>query len=143
MMKELLTFYFSQVHIGEYGVHWNFFFTLAGVAILTSVINVPPRYCGLLGFFVLLGKHYCIFLILLYYSRCSFLLDAEWKYFVTVGYQFCLLHGLNDYLLSEKRGTDVISQNKEGIFSMFGKPVKSVIYFTMSSLFMFLGWPSF
>ncbi|XP_027081207.1 uncharacterized protein At4g17910 isoform X1 [Coffea eugenioides] len=79
-----------QVHVGEYGVHWNFFFTLAGVSILTSVINVPSRYCGLLGFFVL------------------------------VGYQFFLSHGLNDYLLSDKRGADIISQNKEGIFSMIG-----------------------
>ncbi|KAL3497812.1 hypothetical protein ACH5RR_040544 [Cinchona calisaya] len=79
-----------QVHVGEYGVHWNFFFTLAGVAILTSLINVPSRYCGVLGFFVL------------------------------VGYQFFLSHGLNEYLLSDKRGADVISQNKEGIFSIFG-----------------------
>ncbi|CAI9096437.1 OLC1v1032588C1 [Oldenlandia corymbosa var. corymbosa] len=79
-----------QVHVGEYGVHWNFFFTLAGVAILTSIINVPSRYCGLLGFSVL------------------------------AGYQFCLSRGLNKFLLSDERGTDVITQNKEGIFSMFG-----------------------
>ncbi|CAK9143514.1 unnamed protein product [Ilex paraguariensis] len=79
-----------QVHVGEYGVHWNFFFTLAAVAILTSIINVPTNYCGILGSFIL------------------------------IGYQVCLLHGLNVYLLSDKRGTDIISQNKEGIFSIFG-----------------------
>lgn len=30
------------------------------------------------------------------------------------------MHGLNHYLLSNERGTDIISQNKEGIFSIFG-----------------------
>ncbi|CAH9117259.1 unnamed protein product [Cuscuta europaea] len=79
-----------QVHVGEYGMHWNFFFTLAGVAILTSIINVPPNYCGILGLFILLG------------------------------YQLCLLLGFNEYLLSDKRGADLISQNKEGVFSIFG-----------------------
>ncbi|PON87435.1 GWT [Trema orientale] len=79
-----------QVHVGEYGVHWNFFFTLAAISILTSIINVPPRYCGILGLLIL------------------------------VGYQGCLMQGLNLYLLSNERGTDLISQNKEGLFSIFG-----------------------
>ncbi|TKY58536.1 endoplasmic reticulum membrane [Spatholobus suberectus] len=79
-----------QVHVGEYGVHWNFFFTLAAVSILTSFINISPQYSGILGSLVL------------------------------VGYQFCLMHGLNHYLLSNERGMDILSQNKEGIFSIFG-----------------------
>ncbi|KAK7360838.1 hypothetical protein VNO77_02853 [Canavalia gladiata] len=79
-----------QVHVGEYGVHWNFFFTLAAVSILTSFVNIPPQYSGVFGSLVL------------------------------VGYQFCLVHGLNHYLLSNERGKDIISQNKEGIFSIFG-----------------------
>ncbi|XP_065635235.1 uncharacterized protein At4g17910 isoform X3 [Quercus suber] len=79
-----------QVHVGEYGVHWNFFFTLAATSILTSIINVPPRYSGMLGSLVL------------------------------VGYEICLMRGLNLYLLSNERGMDIISQNKEGIFSIFG-----------------------
>ncbi|KAL7166856.1 hypothetical protein ACSBR2_037513 [Camellia fascicularis] len=79
-----------QVHVGEYGVHWNFFFTLAAVSILTSIINVPPKYSGVLGSLIL------------------------------VGYQAGLMYGLNVYLLSNERGTDIISQNKEGIFSIFG-----------------------
>ena len=37
------------------------------------------------------------------------------------GYQFCLICGLNEYLLSNERGMDIISQNKEGIFSIFGE----------------------
>ncbi|PON48014.1 GWT [Parasponia andersonii] len=79
-----------QVHVGEYGVHWNFFFTLAAISILTSIINVPPQYCGILGLVIL------------------------------VGYQGCLMQGLNLYLLSNERGTDLVSQNKEGLFSIFG-----------------------
>ncbi|KAK3041575.1 hypothetical protein RJ639_000709, partial [Escallonia herrerae] len=78
-----------QVHVGEYGVHWNFFFTLAAVSVLTSIINVPPNYSGCLGSSILLG------------------------------YQVCLKRGLNVYLLSNERGGDIISQNKEGIFSIF------------------------
>uniref|UniRef100_A0A803LU06 Uncharacterized protein n=1 Tax=Chenopodium quinoa TaxID=63459 RepID=A0A803LU06_CHEQI len=44
-----------QVHVGEYGVHWNFFFTLAAISLLTSAINVHPQYCGVLGLFILIG----------------------------------------------------------------------------------------
>lgn len=79
-----------QVHVGEYGVHWNFFFTLAAVSILTSVIDVAPKYCGILGLSIL------------------------------IGYQICLLCGLNLYLISSERGMDIISQNKEGVYSIFG-----------------------
>lgn len=86
-----------QVHVGEYGVHWNFFFTLAGVAVLTSIINVSPKYCGLVGSLVL------------------------------IGYQVCLMNGLNLYLLSPERGTDIISQNKEGIYSIFGEDIGACI----------------
>ncbi|GMN30556.1 hypothetical protein TIFTF001_002846 [Ficus carica] len=86
-----------QVHVGEYGVHWNFFFTLAAMSILTSIIDVPPQYCGILGSVIL------------------------------VVYQSCLMRGLNTYLLSEERGTDLISQNKEGLFSIFGTNQASVV----------------
>ncbi|XP_059641860.1 uncharacterized protein At4g17910 isoform X2 [Cornus florida] len=79
-----------QVHVGEYGVHWNFFFTLAAVSILTTIINIQTQYCGILGSLIL------------------------------VGYQVCLMLGLNKYMLSNERGTDIISLNKEGIFSIFG-----------------------
>ncbi|XP_065856322.1 uncharacterized protein At4g17910 [Euphorbia lathyris] len=79
-----------QVHTGEYGVHWNFFFTLAAVSILTSLINIPPQYSGILGLAIL------------------------------IGYQSWLISGLNEYLVSDKRGTDIISKNKEGIYSILG-----------------------
>ena len=31
------------------------------------------------------------------------------------------MSGLNSYLLSAERGSDIISQNKEGIYSIFGE----------------------
>ncbi|XP_047090609.1 uncharacterized protein At4g17910-like [Lolium rigidum] len=79
-----------QVHVGEYGVHWNFFFTLAAISILTSIIRIHPKYCGVVGLLVL------------------------------AGYQVWLSFGLNEYLISNERSADIISQNKEGVYSIFG-----------------------
>ncbi|KXG39274.1 uncharacterized protein At4g17910 isoform X2 [Sorghum bicolor] len=79
-----------QVHVGEYGVHWNFFFTLAAVSILTSIVRIHPKHCGLVGLLIL------------------------------AGYQIWLSSGLNEYLISDKRNADIISQNKEGIYSILG-----------------------
>ncbi|CAA7050703.1 unnamed protein product [Microthlaspi erraticum] len=79
-----------QVHVTEYGQHWNFFFTLAAISILTSFVNIPAKYCGILGFAVL------------------------------AGYQTWLVSGLNTYLLSNERGTNIISKNKEGVYSTLG-----------------------
>ncbi|KAM0860574.1 hypothetical protein ACQ4PT_046467 [Festuca glaucescens] len=79
-----------QVHVGEYGVHWNFFFTLAAISILTSIIRIHPKYCGIVGMLVL------------------------------AGYQVWLSFGLNEYLISNERSADIISQNKEGVYSIFG-----------------------
>ncbi|KAI3966990.1 hypothetical protein MKW92_037494 [Papaver armeniacum] len=79
-----------QVHVGEYGVHWNFFFTLAGVSLLTSLINIHSRYCGILGLSIL------------------------------IGYQLWLSSGLNEFLLSNERANNLFSQNKEGVVSIFG-----------------------
>jgi len=79
-----------QVHVGEYGVHWNFFFTLAAVSILTSIVRIHPKHCGLVGLLIL------------------------------AGYQIWLSSGLNEYLISDKRSADIISQNKEGVYSILG-----------------------
>jgi phosphatidylinositol glycan class W len=82
-----------QVHVGEYGVHWNFFFTLAAISILTSIVRIHPKYCGIVGMLVL------------------------------AGYQVWLSFGLNEYLISNERSAGVISQNKEGVYSIFGKNI--------------------
>ncbi|KAH7447353.1 hypothetical protein KP509_01G103000 [Ceratopteris richardii] len=79
-----------QVHVGEYGVHWNFFFTLAAVTLLTSIVEIPAHLSGIAGGSIL------------------------------IAYQFCLLGHLNNFLNSAERGSNLITQNKEGIFSLFG-----------------------
>ncbi|CAL1409902.1 unnamed protein product [Linum trigynum] len=78
------------VPAGEYGVHWNFFFTLAALAMLASFIRIPTNYSAISGLLIL------------------------------IGYQCWLSKGSNSYLLSNTRGDDIISQNKEGLFSLFG-----------------------
>lgn len=80
-------------HVTEYGVHWNFFFTLAFlppfVALLQSVSAVVP-YTGLVS--VLIS---CLYQTLLEFTR------------------------LKAYILTAPR-TDWFSQNREGVFSFWG-----------------------
>ena len=42
-----------QEHVGEYGEHWNFFFTLAAIATLTAAVRLPPAALLPAGCFVL------------------------------------------------------------------------------------------
>lgn len=80
-----------QEHNSEYGLHWNFFFTLGFL----------PPFVTLLGFcrrmvpFSILGL------------------------LVAVMYQVSLCQGLQEWILHAPR-VDLISANKEGIFSFFG-----------------------
>ncbi|GMH36605.1 hypothetical protein BSKO_04478 [Bryopsis sp. KO-2023] len=80
-----------QVHVGEYGVHWNFFFTLAAVETLSFLI--PLR--GLAAFVGAVGT------LAAHQSALS-------------------LGGMMEYVHSSERGTSLIDLNKEGIFSMLG-----------------------
>lgn len=58
-----------KVHVAEYGQHWNFFFTLAAISILTSFVNIPAKYCGILGFALLAGIFQFFYLIFsIYFS---------------------------------------------------------------------------
>jgi len=80
-----------QEHVTEYGVHWNFFCTLA-VLPLTAVLGkelVGTRRLGVLGAIL------------------------------AVTYQLLLLGGLEHYIIEAPR-VDLISMNKEGICSLFG-----------------------
>lgn len=83
-------------HVSEYGVHWNFFFTLAllspAIAIMQPVLKVFPSY-GLLAF--IMG----ICIELFYESY----------------------YGIKAYIiLSERKPDDWLSQNREGVFSFPG-----------------------
>jgi phosphatidylinositol glycan class W len=80
-------------HVSEYGVHWNFFFTLGFlppfVALFQSLFALIPSFSVLA---VLLG----------------------------VAYEIALdITPLGEYVLTAQR-TSLISQNREGIFSFFG-----------------------
>ncbi|KAI9648061.1 Glucosaminyl phosphatidylinositol (GlcN-PI) nositol acylation protein [Ciborinia camelliae] len=80
-------------HVTEYGVHWNFFFTLAFippfVAIFQSAFQLIPSYALLA---IILGSLYQV--ALEYTSLKAFMLTAP--------------------------RTDLLSKNREGIFSFFG-----------------------
>ncbi|KAA8574803.1 hypothetical protein MFRU_002g04970 [Monilinia fructicola] len=80
-------------HVTEYGVHWNFFFTLAFippfVAIFQSAFQVIPSYALLA---IILGSLY----------------QAALEY-----------TNLKAFILTAPR-TDLLSKNREGIFSFFG-----------------------
>lgn len=80
-------------HVTEYGVHWNFFFTLGFMppflAIFQSAFQILPSYAALA---ILLGSAYQI------------ALETT---------------NLKAYILTAPR-TDLLSQNREGIFSFFG-----------------------
>ncbi|KAL6078083.1 Phosphatidylinositol-glycan biosynthesis class W protein, variant 2 [Balamuthia mandrillaris] len=79
-----------QEHVSEYGVHWNFFFTLALISFLASMLSLPVSYSALFGFALL------------------------------TGYQFCLSNmGLREYILEHPR-TNLFHQNKEGFCSSIG-----------------------
>lgn len=81
-------------HVTEYGIHWNFFFTLAIVRVVASVILV-----------VLPASHSWIFAFLI----CGV-------------YQLCLERtGLKDFIIhNNDRDKDFLHANKEGIFSVVG-----------------------
>lgn len=80
-------------HVTEYGVHWNFFFTLGFlppfVALFRSAFDIIPSYAALA---VLLGAAY------------EAALDFT---------------NLKAFILTSPR-TDILSQNREGIFSFVG-----------------------
>jgi hypothetical protein len=78
------------VPIGEYGAHWNFFFTLAAVALLAAA--APPARAGGAG------------------AAAAAVLCAH----------ALALHagGLAAWLDAPGRGSDVLSQNREGIVSV-------------------------
>ncbi|KAG1691459.1 hypothetical protein DVH05_026948 [Phytophthora capsici] len=81
-----------QEHVSEYGVHWNFYFTLAGVYIMY-------RFLGLFG------------------NLASSPVVAA---IVAFGYQLYLSHyGGEEYILHAPRD-NLMSQNREGILSLAG-----------------------
>ena len=80
-----------QEHVSEYGVHWNFFFTLGLIPLITTLHR---KYSSPLSF------KFVAYTMLMY----TFIL----RYF-----------GLEDWILNAPR-IDFVSMNREGIFSFLG-----------------------
>lgn len=82
-------------HVSEYGVHWNFFFTLAllspVVSLLQPILRWIPSY-GILAFVIAVGYELLLFMTPL-------------KRYI---------------ILSERIPGDWLSQNREGVFSFIG-----------------------
>jgi phosphatidylinositol glycan class W len=81
------------VPIGEYGAHWNFFFTLAAVALLGAAAP-PPRRGGARAAAAACAAVLCLHALALHAGGLAAWLDAP------------------------SRGDDVLSQNREGIVSV-------------------------
>lgn len=82
-------------HVTEYGVHWNFFFTLA---LLPPFVELSD---------VLTSS------IIPYYQVLSVLF--------ALAYEMVLDNtGLKGYILVSTRGPDLLSKNREGVFSFIG-----------------------
>ncbi|ESP05631.1 hypothetical protein LOTGIDRAFT_181424 [Lottia gigantea] len=84
-------------HVTEYGVHWNFFITLAAVKIFSTVLFTvfPVSFSGIVSIII------------------------------AVLYQYVLSYrGLSDYIRNGRNGqdvrTDLIDANREGIYSSIG-----------------------
>jgi len=80
-----------QEHASEYGEHWNFFLTLAAVALLTSLFRIPSRAKLPLGAALLIAHQTAL----------------SWG-------------GLSAIVHSEARGPGILSRNKEGLLSIPG-----------------------
>ncbi|KAF9355637.1 Glucosaminyl phosphatidylinositol (GlcN-PI) nositol acylation protein [Mortierella sp. AD094] len=85
-----------QEHVTEYGMHWNFFFTLGFLPIFVTFFRSLADYVrfSILGTAVAVGKYF--------FYQC----------FLTFG-------GLEEFIQHAPR-VDIISMNKEGIFSFAG-----------------------
>mmetsp|Transcript_29613 Transcript_29613/g.76022 ORF Transcript_29613/g.76022 Transcript_29613/m.76022 type:complete len:527 (-) Transcript_29613:767-2347(-) len=81
-----------QEHVSEYGVHWNFFITLAGVVLLAKLAPVSEHW----GWRAAAGAG------------------------LVVLQQAGLQAGLGEVAMAEQRGPGLLSLNKEGVISLPG-----------------------
>ena len=106
-----------QEHVSEYGVHWNFFFTLGVMAFITPL--VPLR----------TPTWYLPVLLLTLYQIC--LGKLGWQEYIETAPRTC-----NDYFTTQpisRMFCDIIAANREGILGCVG-------YFTINLLGEFIGF---
>jgi phosphatidylinositol glycan class W len=85
-------------HVTEYGVHWNFFFTLALLPPFVEISDTITRHLPLLSYDVLTVLLSLVYEIALNEPRLDLL----------------------RYILISPRGPDWLSKNREGVFSFIG-----------------------
>ncbi|KAK5109333.1 hypothetical protein LTR62_007102 [Meristemomyces frigidus] len=83
-------------HVSEYGVHWNFFFTLALLGPVTAILQPLLRRLPSLGALT-------FFMACAY--ECALYFTPDLKVYI---------------ILSERKSGDWLSQNREGVFSFIG-----------------------
>ena len=82
-----------QVHLSEYGAHWSFFMTLACLSLLMGLLHINMAKYGIISAIASLVVH-----------------------------QLILSLGVEEFVQNPLRGTDLVSQNREGVrlsFSFF------------------------
>ncbi|KAI7161081.1 GPI-anchored wall transfer protein 1 [Hortaea werneckii] len=83
-------------HVSEYGVHWNFFFTLSLLPIATAILQPLLNLVPSLGAFA--------FIIAMFYELFLHYVPGTMYYII----------------LSERKEGDWLSQNREGVYSFVG-----------------------
>ena len=86
-------------HVSEYGVHWNFFFTLALLSPAVAILQPVLRYTEYIG-----GYNIFAFVLAICYEIILFCVPGMKSYII----------------LSERIPGDWLSQNREGVFSFIG-----------------------
>ena len=81
-------------HVSEYGVHWNFFFTLAFLPPAVALLGSLPYFIQIAAPLALIIS--CVYQVMLESTN------------------------LKAYILTAPRGHDFLSQNREGVFSFAG-----------------------
>lgn len=92
-------------HVTEYGVHWNFFFTLALLGPAVALVDVVLQFCGRVASF----------------SSPSLVSESALAAMFLVGaYEIVLGYTPLKYYIFAAPRTDIISMNREGICSFVG-----------------------
>lgn len=86
-------------HVSEYGVHWNFFFTLALLSPAIAILQPLLRYTQYVG-----GYNIFAFVLAICYEIILYCVPDMKAYII----------------LSERKPGDWLSQNREGVFSFIG-----------------------
>jgi hypothetical protein len=127
-----------QEHTSEYGVHWNFFFTMAAVTLSVWIVHPLLTRRGVAGILAI-GVTAGLYILLLSFSFCSVYLLSPSSLFIVYQYWLSdpavteyMLHGSRvidwpttdvPIELSEQlwRGaTNFVAANKEGVYSTIG-----------------------